>query len=325
MAIVAIITACSSGSRRFTIDARFLNMNQANFYVYSPDGIIDGIDTIAVQAGRFTYERDMLLDEGTIVIVFPNYATMPIFVSAGSSIDIEANAAHLRSMEVTGTDDNELYTEWRQQSEKMSPAELRKHAENFITDHPASSVSRWLVLQHFVLSPDPDYKKAKALLTAMLKATDNNIHVAMMLNNLKTFTTLHIGDPLPRFSAKDIDGNPVLNGKLQSGRAIICLWASWNYESLSMLRQLASHKRYASDSTRVDNIITISLDPDLRQCRKTLKECGAENLTTICDTMLWQSPLISTFGFTTVPDNIRLYNGKIRDKRVPLGELLKKQ
>ena len=43
-------------------------MNQGEFYVYSPDGAITGIDTIKVQGGRFAYEIPCE-DKGTIVIV----------------------------------------------------------------------------------------------------------------------------------------------------------------------------------------------------------------------------------------------------------------
>ena len=54
-------------------------MNQGEFYVYSPDGAITGIDTIRVQGGRFAYEIPCE-EEGTIVIVLPNYSEIPVFV-----------------------------------------------------------------------------------------------------------------------------------------------------------------------------------------------------------------------------------------------------
>ncbi|MBQ0075317.1 MAG: DUF4369 domain-containing protein [Prevotella sp.] len=327
VAIVAItaltvLAACSKDGNSVTIDARFLNMNQAHFYLYSPDGAIQGIDTVEVQAGRFTYNTQ-ILQEGTLVIIFPNYATIPVFVTPGDDIDIDANAAHLRTMSITGNDDNKLFTEWRKNCDKLSPEQMKKQAEQFIKDHPASAASRWLVNQYFILDTKPDIIKAKKLLTMMLKASDNNIQVSRMLNKINEIGALPVGSTLPRLQAKDINGNAILNGKFVSGNTLIILWASWNYESLSMLRSIASHQNFGNEEKRYDNVVTICLDPDIKECRKNLKNSNAEELTNICDTMMWNSPLIKALGFTNIPDNIRLKNGKVTDRRLPISDLYK--
>lgn len=323
VAILIFNSACSSSGKNVVIDARFLNMNQANFYVYSPDGVIDGIDTIQVKGGRFTYEKE-IATEGTLVIVFPNYAEAPVFVEPGASISIEANAAHLKEIEITGTNANKEFTEWRKNSNSLSPVEMQKHAELFINDHPASPASRWLLRQFFILCQKPDFKKAKKMLKTMLEATDNNIQVSKMAALINNTEQLQIGDKLPRFSAKDIDGKPVLNGQLMKGRVAICVWASWNYESLNILRMLASKQENSPDSLKLDKVLTICLDPSVKDCRKMMKQNAAENLTTICDTMMWDSPLLKTLGINNLPDNIKLKDGKIVALHVPYDELIKK-
>ena len=65
MTILAfIISACSSNSKGFSIEGRLLSMNQADFYVYSPDGAIAGIcgrssaDGNVIRKG--TYKNDRL-------------------------------------------------------------------------------------------------------------------------------------------------------------------------------------------------------------------------------------------------------------------------
>ena len=50
------LTACGVSGNRFQLEGRFLHMDQGEFYVYSPDGGIEGVDTIKVIDGRFTYE-----------------------------------------------------------------------------------------------------------------------------------------------------------------------------------------------------------------------------------------------------------------------------
>lgn len=316
-----LITACGSGSRGFSIEGRLLNMNQADFYVYSTDGAIQGIDTIHVQGGRFVYEKPMA-QEGTVVIVFPNFTVMPVFVQPGASIDIDGNAAHLKDTEITGTDDNELFTEWRKNTSQLSPPELKKHAEQFIKNHPQTAPARWLLRQYFIVCPKPDYKKAKALLKDMLAATNNATPVAMMAAAMNTVGQLEMGDRLPDFTARDIDGNVVSASALRSGKCVVALWATWNYESMNMLRQIASKQKNENDSARLQNVVTICLDADVKVCRKSLKNNNAENLTTICDGNMLETPLLKTLGLNAVPDNIKLLNGKVTGRRIPVNQLL---
>lgn len=56
LTLTLVLVSCDNKSGYFKIDGRFLNLNQGEFYVYSPDGIITGLDTIKVEGGRFTYE-----------------------------------------------------------------------------------------------------------------------------------------------------------------------------------------------------------------------------------------------------------------------------
>lgn len=44
-------------------------MNQGEFYVYSPDGGFEGVDTIKVEGGRFTFETECK-EDFTIMLVF---------------------------------------------------------------------------------------------------------------------------------------------------------------------------------------------------------------------------------------------------------------
>ena len=90
-------------------------MNQGEFYVYSPDGDIDGIDTIKVVGGRFTFERPCERPV-MLMLVFPNFSEQPIFAEPGKSVEIKADASHMKEMEVKGTKANEQMTTFRKQT-----------------------------------------------------------------------------------------------------------------------------------------------------------------------------------------------------------------
>lgn len=111
------------------MDGRLLNLNQGEFYVYSPDGVFDGIDTIKVEGGRFTFETQCK-ESGTLVIVFPNFSEVPVFAEPGKSVSVKGDASHLKEIEIEGTKENELMTAFRQQLVKASPPEEMSYAEN---------------------------------------------------------------------------------------------------------------------------------------------------------------------------------------------------
>lgn len=111
------------------MDGRLLNLNQGEFYVYSPDGVFDGIDTIKVEGGRFTLETQCK-ESGTLVIVFPNFSEVPVFAEPGKSVSVKGDASHLKEIEIEGTKENELMTAFRQQLVKASPPEEMSYAEN---------------------------------------------------------------------------------------------------------------------------------------------------------------------------------------------------
>lgn len=282
---ITTLTSCNSDLGRVTIDGRLLNMNQADFLVYSYDGAIAGIDTIHAKGGRFSYEKSILRD-GTLVIVFPNFKTIPVFVKKGCSIDIDGNAAQLKEIKVTGTEENKIFTEWRKNTDNLSPKDLEKQAKKFIDAHADSPVSRWMRMQYVSYEPKPA-----------------------------------IGERLPSFSAVDINGNSVNESKLLNGDAIIIVWSSWNYDSQNMMRRIAYDIR-ENKSDAMKNIITINIDADPKVCRNSLKSMNAENLTTICDGNMLDSPLLKTLGISTFPANMKLKDGKVTGRNLPNDKLL---
>ena len=61
-----------------------------SYFVYSPEGVIAGLDTIQIKGGRFTYEIPCEFN-GTLILVFPNYSTHAIFAEPGEAVEIKAD------------------------------------------------------------------------------------------------------------------------------------------------------------------------------------------------------------------------------------------
>ena len=296
-------------------------MNQGEFYVYSPDGAINDIDTIKVQGGRFAYEIPCE-SEGTIVIVLPNYTEIPVFVEPGKSVDMTADASHIKDIEVTGTDANEKMTAWRKNALSQSPEGQKKQAEQFIRENPSSIVSRWLLRKHFVVTAMPDLKKAKELVRLMEKSTDKEPSVMRLVVGLENLP-LQVGDVLPAFKAKDLRGNDVLASQYRVGKAVILVWSSWDYEGQSISRRvLRKIEEMKSQDKQVPKVLGISIDASAVKAKKTIGN-DSTAWSTICDGLMWDSPVVKAMGSTRVPDNFILENGKVKACHLGAEELLK--
>ena len=296
-------------------------MNQGQFYVYSPDGAISGIDTIMVQGGRFAYEIPCE-SEGTIVIVLPNYSEIPVFVEPGKSVDLKADASHIKDIEVTGTDANDRMTKWRKNTSSQSPDGLMKQAEQFIRENPSSIISRWMLRKYFIVTAKPDLKKAKELVKLMSEKNEKEASIVRLSVGLEN-VPLQVGDVLPAFTAKDLQGKDVQASQYRVGKTIILVWATWDYDGISISRRVFRKiEELKSQGKQVPKVLGISIDASAVDAKRTVGN-DSTAWSTICDGLMWESPVVKAIGTTKVPDNFVLENGKVKACHLGNDELLK--
>ena len=315
---VLALASCGTDGGHFRIEGRLLNLNQGEFYVYSPDGDMRGLDTIRVQAGRFTYTTECTSPK-TLMIVFPNFTQQPVFAQPGKSVDIKGDASHLKEMTVKGTKANELMNTFREKIRSASPPEVLKHASQTAADHPESPVAAYLVYTYFMNTPTPDFATASRLLGQIAQAQPDNTYV-------KRLKAMADGRPnpsdtsLPRFTATDIDGRTVSDATLREAPAtLVIAWASWNYSSMSMLRQAA--QRAATMNGRL-KVVGICLDPSPQSCRRTLRTSQIEGAVNICDGRMAEGQLYNRLGMYNLPDNILIKNGRIAERNLSTSTVL---
>lgn len=305
--LTLVLVSCGTDSYHFEIDGRLINLNQGEFYVYSPDGGISGVDTIKVEGGRFAYEIPCE-QPCVLMIVFPNFSQLPIFAAPGKQVEIKGDASHLKELEVKGTKDNELMTKFRQQVASASPPEMKKYAEQFVKDHPDSPVSPYLVNQYFVQTPQPDYAKALELLTLMTTLQPKNGLLNRLLPDIKQMKDVAFSGKLKDFYTTDMKGRPVSAANLRAAQvAVINVWASWSYESMEIQRLLKEQQRKNHGGLQV---LSINVDATVKKCRDT-QEMDSITWPTICDGLMFDGKLVRQLGLTSIPDNIVLKKGNI--------------
>ena len=262
-----VCTSCGTDSRHFRIDGRLLHLNQGEFYVYSPDGTINGLDTIKVQAGRFSYEvacdRPM-----TLMIVFPNFTEQPVFAQPGKSVDLKGDASHLKEMTVKGTKDNELMNKFREMIRNAAPPEMKKCAQLFVQDHPESRVGAYLVDRYFIHDANPDTKTAVRLVDLMIEKQPENGYLKRQKRQLTASFVATKGADIPNVLGTTVDGKTI--GRVQLTKApvtVVCALATWKYESMSQYRRLAAYA--ASQQGRVA-VVGVSIDASSSLVRSQL-------------------------------------------------------
>ena len=317
--LTLVLVSCGVDGKHFKLEGRFLHLNHGEFYVYSTDGVLDGIDTIKIEGGRFAYEIPCD-EEGTLVMVFPNFSEQPIFTQPGKTVEIKADASHLKELEAEGTDNNKLMTAFRKQVSNMSPQQAIDAAAEFVKHNPKSDVSAWLIRKYFILAPKPDYAKAKQLLDLMIAEQPKNGKLVNLQQQLIGLAAT-AGKSLPIFTATDINGNKVTQANLtQSPNAVVFLWASWNYESTDMQRQL---KRLKAAKGNGLSVIGVCIDPSKSEMQQYLRQ-DSISWPTINDGMMFDTKIAKQLGLSQVPANILLKNGKIVGRNLRMNELKEK-
>lgn len=133
----------------------------------------------------------------------------------------------------------------------------------------------------------------------------------MMRNNAN-------GAVIPSFSSQDINGKTITDSYLRGKVAVVYTWAEWSYESRNMRDRLL---RLKSEYGNRVALMGISLDASKRACSMSLRN-DSTGSAAICDQLMFESPLLETFGLGRVSDNI-VYNaqGRIVERGLNLNEL----
>ena len=291
------VVSCSTNKDTFRLEGTFKGFNQGELYIYELNGS-HKLDTISVSKGEFRYEIP-LESPATFVLVFPNFSELPVFGASGTQVEIKADASHLKETKIKGTKENEQMTAFRLKIRQLTPPEVAQAATQYIKENATSPVAFYLFQKYFLQVADPDYQKASELAEILQRANPDRDGMSLLIRQLSGLKSLKVKGKLPAFAAKDIQGRNVSSSDLNAPANIVSVWATWNYESQNVQRQLHSlQSRFGRDRLK---IISICMDAGVSECRR-LVENDSIPWSNICDGKMWESPVIQKTGLSYVPD-----------------------
>lgn len=289
LSAILLLVSCGPDKSHIEIKGHLLNLNQAEFLVYSPDGATAGIDTIYISGGRFTYEPRCEHD-GTVIILLPNHQEIPVFVTPGKSYSINGDAHNIKDLKVKGD------------------------------ETPETKAFRMMYdIRHQYLDiKTPDYHSASRKLAEAVKQYPDNTPLKVLQAEVMTLMNTSAGASVPSFQTKDINGANVSSSSLNSGITLYISQASWDFASTSQVNRLITVR---NENTSKWKIVVISFDASRESCLHSL------NLTDngdhmIFDGMMSQTPLAKKFGIEQTGVAVVTKDGKIKERNKTGEELI---
>ena len=311
------MVACGTESGKFRLEGRLRNINQGEFWVYSLDGGMVGIDTILVRNGRFSYEME-LYDEATLMVVFPNYSEQPVFAESGSTVTIKGDATHMKEMIIEGTSDNEDMTMFRMELNDLTPPDIPGAVSNYIKKNRDSRVSIYLLQRYFIQANDPDYREARILTEMLLEENPDNGQLLKLKKQLKGLESSAVKSQIPKFTATDVHGRKVTEKALKGKVNVVTTWATWSMVSINQQERLKQLKQQYGDQL---GVLSICLDAQADICRRTIARDSLK-WPTVCDGRMWESPLLQKFAFADVPANLLIDSkGRVLSRNLSVQHL----
>ena len=292
-----LLFSCKKEGRNFRIEGEFRNMNQAQLFLIDP--ATGYKDTINVERGRFFYESERQ-DTTLLLLMFPNFSFMPVFTGQGVSLELKADASHLKEATLKGSDDNDEMTAFRLRVAQMTPPEEIQAAKEFITENPASLVSLFLLRHYFVDVAEPDYHETLRLCRLMVQANPRQQAVLQLYRQLRILNNGAVGNKIPLFAVLDIKNRVLTNEQFRKDVNVFCLWSTWNYESRMLVNAVRKlQKKHPGHIS----LMAISIDATRQEGADWLRRDTIGDYV-VNDGRMWQTPMAKGLGFTTMPSNV---------------------
>ena len=311
-----IFSACGPGKDRARFEGKLENIANAEFYVYSEDGAFEGVDTIRIEDGRFTYERK-LTEPTLLTLLYPNYTQTYVVVEPGKTVKMKGDAAKLGEAKISGTEQNEMLTEFREANVSGPASNHKLAAAQFIRTNPQTLAAVAIYRRYFASQKQPDVQLALQLLDVLKQAQPNSRSVMYIENFYRPIFENGVGQVLPDFEAETLDGRKVSRADYQGKQLVLVCLGTWQNESRKFMQDITNKIKQAKGKWEC---LIVSMDVDRKVLRDRIK---SDTLTypVICDRKAFESPLVQKLGLHYVPSCMLVgSNGKIIQRDVTKAE-----
>ena len=306
IAFLLTLLSCSNHPGQVRIQGSFAHLEQGEFYIYSSNGGTDHLDTLHIQDGEFEYTTPI---DGEVIfhLLYPNFSELTIFARPGDDIIIKGDAQNLNAVEVDGTEDNKVYTEFRKRIADVSEAEACDVAQQYTLEYPTLALSRYLFSTYFLLNDSIPQTQIKEVFDSLCRACPDDVELSKLSRRVHSHGVLARGKRLPDFKIKtrpsaitEEDGKEISSADFRGSYLLISFWASWKSGSQSALYKTRRFRREMKEKGLKLNAISYSLDTQ-SSTLKRIEENDSVDYHSYCDFQCFNSPLVQKWGICDLP------------------------
>ncbi|RKS14458.1 TlpA disulfide reductase family protein [Flavobacterium sp. 120] len=248
------------------------------------------IDSVKVTDGNFSFKTKVKIPE--LYGLSVNTANIPLYIFLEKS-PITVKLSPLKNYStsvVEGSASQDLFDIYR----KTKNVEISK----FITEHPASIVSAYVLYRNWSYRLTPDQITQNIAL--LDKSQQNSTYVKELKELVTVLNGLVIGKKAPDFVANNPDGKPVRFSENLKGYTLVDFWASWcapcRKENPNIV---AAYKEFHEKGF---NVFGISLD---KKKENWIKGINDDHLDwqQVSELIYWNSEIAKLYGVRAIPAN----------------------
>lgn len=290
-----LLAACHSGNK-FSLKGTFKHLENGEFYLFSTDPAWQEFDTVRVENGKFNFSCE-LTDTLVMTMQYPNFMQMQIVAMPGGTVQIKGDANNLRSVQISGGDDNHLLTVFRHATGGQSNRQQTNMAEAFIRRYPGTFAAEAVLDRYFLSAEDFDAQKLSEFLSLMKRAAPGRPSVRRLNSRYASTLRTREGQILPAFKARSLKGTALSDSSFRGKYLLIWFWSTWNTELAYPVTHLRSAMRPYNGKVQT---LSVSLDADSSVCLRQIK-LDSIPAHVVCDRLSWRSPLVQAFGIRSLP------------------------
>lgn len=300
-----------------SLSGEIKGLGNDTIYLYGADRMHDRMDTLIAEKDKFsaTLSADTLV---ATILLFSDGTEYPLFLNKGNKIQIKGSMAELSSLQISGNAPNKELTDFNQELKGLgtpSGKALEEKAENFITEHPASLVSIYLLDKYFVQNPQPDLTQIQKLADRMTGELKDRPFMDALLKRIEEDEKVAVGKSAPYFRLRNAEEKDISRSNFKDQYLLIQFWASW--DTVSRANNAMFRRIYKKEQKNKNfALLGVSLDLDKKKWQETIK---ADTLKweQVCDFSGWSGEIIKQFAIQTLPTNILLSpTGRIEGKNL---------
>lgn len=291
-----LLASCGVEKDRARFEGKISNVNNAEFYIYSEEGAFEGVDTIRIVDGEFVYERKAL-EPVLVTLLYPNFTQTHVILEPGKVVKMKGDASKLGLASITGSDQNELLTEFRQAHTDANSKNSQIAAEEFVRSHAKTLAAVAIYRRYFTDRKQVNSATALRLLDVLCKAQPKGREVEYINDFFRPIFQNSVGNPLPDFTVETLDGKKISSADYRGRNLVIACVGLWQKDSHRFVYQLKKQIKAAGKNW---DCLVVSMDFDVKSLRNYIKRDSLD-YNVVCDQQAFESPIVRQLGLHYVP------------------------